>query len=861
MPVNATKEPESVSSGTVTFGPGNAAIGRVVAQREDPPTTRPTNAPAGPGDQEGKQVGTWGVHARTALKAKKREERDFDNKEAAVAYARGLEEAACVFEEKSRFLVYQLDYSWLSGFSSFTYSGTRMTRNSPISDVKGVPGVLAFVTEDGVPILPHQFGDEASYKDWMDQQDTLKPGENPFDAHKEAFGAGLGKISGQDKFEHQFELAMRDTALSTLDKSQAEATKKKADIAAGADKAKIDDVANRLATKDKELNEWQTKLDYHETPGFIFQGDDIKKCKEQVDKLTGERRLLLLEYPLLSQIPEPNGKSTRIPSAEFAALPADQKGARLGDITGQVLENITATRTNVISGELKLWIHQPLVDSTLAGLGITDQERTGWVRQKVAREKAAEQVDKTFMMILQIGLTALASAFSGGALGAAFAAGAGIVTVADAVNSSDALAAKQAAANTDVNKEQALIPADIDGEWGVLVVVWVGAGLSFLEAVNAVRLIKAETKTLDAARAAGGSLEKHVPDIAKQAGKDEALLMKLAGSAGKVAPTEHALRETLLSALPSELRPRFANVPVTITPEKEFLAKYGSHSGEAVTTFTKGANGELVPAVAFKEGANPLVMREEAVHLAQSADPAMAGKLGELSETAMGGWKTLDSGKQLSLYRTKIEVEIDAQRRLMAQYAGGDPRYLEQVKATLSNLEERLKEVDSALANPAVFEKSKPAWWDENQPPRLFGKRGPNEWNGEWSGKPGHSQWIEDTRPEVLKYTKGEGIPFRDWCPNLKQWSVIEVDIDMSLTNHFGQADLAAAEQMAKINPAEYLYQGRPNAAAVERWREANGYTWHHMKGGKQMQLVPTELHSKIAHEGGASEARAAAGH
>jgi len=67
-------------------------------------------------------------------------------------------------------------------------------------------------------------------------------------------------------------------------------------------------------------------------------------------------------------------------------------------------------------------------------------------------------------------------------------------------------------------------------------------------------------------------------------------------------------------------------------------------------------------------------------------------------------------------------VEIDAQRRLLNQFAGGEREFLDETQATLKNLEDRLKEVDKAVADPAAFEKAKPPWWDENQPPRLFGK-------------------------------------------------------------------------------------------------------------------------------------------
>jgi hypothetical protein len=403
--------------------------------------------------------------------------------EVAVAYARGMQKATCILEEDGHFIVYPVSYSWWSGFSSFTYSGTRLTKDSPISDVRGAGNVKAFVTEDGVPILPHQYGDEANYKDWMEEQDALKPGENPFDGHKEAYGAGLGKVTGKDKFLHQFEMAMRDVALSTLDKSQSEAEKKRKEMAgdklAADDSAKIHDVAKRLQDTDVELKDWKRKLDYHQTPAFIFQGKKIAECKAQVERLSIQRSKILMEYPLLSQLNEPD-KDGPIESQEFAALSDDQMTARLGDYVKNILDDITETRTNVISGTLNLWVHQPLADTTIAGLAIRDKDRTDWIHEKILNEQAVEKVNKTLVMLLQVGLSALAAAFSGGALGVAFAVGAGAVGLKDAISSTEDVAAREAAANTDINKEKTLIPGDVRGEWAALVATWVGGGPELL---------------------------------------------------------------------------------------------------------------------------------------------------------------------------------------------------------------------------------------------------------------------------------------------------------------------------------------------------------------------------------------------
>lgn len=75
----------------------------------------------------------------------------------------------------------------------------------------------------------------------------------------------------------------------------------------------------------------------------------------------------------------------------------------------------------------------------------------------------------------------------------------------------------------------------------------------------------------------------------------------------------------------------------------------------------------------------------------------------------------------------------------------------------------------------------------------------------------------------------------------------------------FAAADAQAALESMQAGNMDFVTRGKPSAAKVKAWRQVNGFTWHHVKGGERMQLVPTALHSKIAHEGGAAEARLAA--
>jgi filamentous hemagglutinin len=46
---------------------------------------------------------------------------------------------------------------------------------------------------------------------------------------------------------------------------------------------------------------------------------------------------------------------------------------------------------------------------------------------------------------------------------------------------------------------------------------------------------------------------------------------------------------------------------------------------------------------------------------------------------------------------------------------------------------------------------------------------------------------------------------------------------------------------------------GLPNATAAKQWREANDLTPHHVEDGITIQLVPSKLHGRIPHLGGAA--------
>jgi hypothetical protein len=118
-------------------------------------------------------------------------------------------------------------------------------------------------------------------------------------------------------------------------------------------------------------------------------------------------------------------------------------------------------------------------------------------------------------------------------------------------------------------------------------------------------------------------------------------------------------RREALASIPADRRGEFANVPIHIVPDAEFERFTGSQSGRAVTIFVDGEAQIIV-----RKSADPEVLREEGIHVLQSRDPKWRDRIARLDEATMSRWHELDLETQLSLYRDKLDVEIDAQLRL-----------------------------------------------------------------------------------------------------------------------------------------------------------------------------------------------------
>jgi len=136
------------------------------------------------------------------------------------------------------------------------------------------------------------------------------------------------------------------------------------------------------------------------------------------------------------------------------------------------------------------------------------------------------------------------------------------------------------------------------------------------------------------------------------------------------------------------------------------------------------------------------------------------------------------------------------------------------------------------------------AWVD------IFGLSRIPKTDGSWDGTPGNSNWFSDNS-KVLAITKGEGVPFKDGLPNFDKWSQGDLKID-NMTGGKKDFDLVH-EHLKDVG-------GLKSKAEAQRFLKQNGLTAHHHPDMKTIQLIPSDLHNNVPHEGGASKLRKAAG-
>lgn len=389
----------------------------------------------------------------------------------------------------------------------------------------------------------------------------------------------------------------------------------------------------------------------------------------------------------------------------------------------------------------------------------------------------------------------------------------------------------------------------------------VGSALSFLSVIG---LARTGAKLLAATEREANLVGR----IARQAGVTEEVMEGALRTnwRGMPNPDKGALRSLVLAKLPEPLAKRYGNLAIEVLSEEDWARLYGPKSpSQAATEFTRNAAGQLVPTrILFRRNGNIFALHEEAMHIAQAAEsPEMAKRIEAVSGLTKGIWASKSLPEKLQAVRGVLEVELDAQERILARAQQvGDTETMDDAFAQMENLSIKLAELDQSVANPAS---RLPAWFDAAEVPSIFASPRLPRSRGSWSGAPGNSIW-KSTNPKVKAIVGNKGVRFSNGYPDFREYSIGQVNIGQ--TGHagdFAEADIKFAEGIANgtrkppagYTKADFMTNGQPVAAATERFRRAEGFTWHHHQGGNQMMLVPTKLHANVPHTGGASAARA----
>lgn len=389
----------------------------------------------------------------------------------------------------------------------------------------------------------------------------------------------------------------------------------------------------------------------------------------------------------------------------------------------------------------------------------------------------------------------------------------------------------------------------------------VGSALSFLSVIG---LARTGAKLLAATEREANLVGR----IARQAGVTEDVMEGALRTnwRGMPNPDKGALRSLVLAKLPEPLAKRYGNLAIEVLSEEDWARLYGPKSpSHAATEFTRNAAGQLVPTrILFRRNGNIFALHEEAMHIAQAAEsPEMAKRIEAVSGLTKGMWAGKSLPEKLQAVRGVLEVELDAQERILARAQQvGDTETMDDAFAQMENLSIKLAELDQSVANPAS---RLPAWFDAAEVPSIFASPRLPRSRGSWSGAPGNSIW-KSTNPKVKAIVGNKGVRFSNGYPDFRDYSIGQVNIGQ--TGHagdFAEADMKFAEGIANGTrkppegyvKADFMHNGQPVAAGTERFRRAAGFTWHHHQGGNQMMLVPTKLHANVPHTGGASAARA----
>jgi hypothetical protein len=175
--------------------------------------------------------------------------------------------------------------------------------------------------------------------------------------------------------------------------------------------------------------------------------------------------------------------------------------------------------------------------------------------------------------------------------------------------------------------------------------------------------------------------------------------------------------------LPKGKLPVDKPVKVRVLSGEEFEKLTSSLRGDAAVVIE---NGE--PLVIVREGAVLSVIKEEALHVQQAFDPRLKRLFSTLEEAKLQNWETLALPDKLKAVRSKLQLELDAQRRIaedLGKRASLSAEEYVQLDNAWQNIEHLRSKMTDWASLDAEFRTAKTVTGDPEllkDPARLFSK-------------------------------------------------------------------------------------------------------------------------------------------
>lgn len=206
-------------------------------------------------------------------------------------------------------------------------------------------------------------------------------------------------------------------------------------------------------------------------------------------------------------------------------------------------------------------------------------------------------------------------------------------------------------------------------------------------------------------------------------------LSKYLGLTGKANPEQIAARlEGMLKDA------KITDFGVEFKSGKEFAELAQSNKARGMFTLEKTGEDAYKARIIIPDNLNSAdvgkVIQEKLVHIEQAADPALRARMASLHPKNLVGWAGKSEAEKFELIQNKLDLEIDAQRRIMK--AGGEGS--EEAAAHLEALEGNLDELKAARERTGIV----PEEFDHA--PSLHNKASRaaffNDLNAKYGGKP-----------------------------------------------------------------------------------------------------------------------------